>query len=133
MTGYEYLAAPYSSGEPAGITGPMQRIRLRAWRLDKMKFAIALLMTQGRNAISPVMMSNQVADILGGHGWDTWKAVDLALVAAADRVLILPLQGWEESAGVTAEIEHAREMDVPVTVLDDAFMIELETYTELVR
>ena len=46
--------------------------------------------------------------------WAFWEQVDREHLARCDEVLVLMLEGWLLSRGVTAEIEIARELGKPV-------------------
>ena len=50
-------------------------------------------------------------------GWDFWERIDRAYLARCDEVVVLMLDGWQESTGVRAEIALARDLGKPVRFL----------------
>jgi hypothetical protein len=49
--------------------------------------------------------------------WSFWQRNDREMVARCDDVVVLMLEGWEESVGVREEVRIAREMGKPVRYL----------------
>jgi len=49
--------------------------------------------------------------------WAFWQHVDREHLERCDEMVVLMLDGWEESAGVQAEIRIARELGKPVRYL----------------
>ncbi len=100
-----YLACPYSHPERD----------VRVARFEASNRAAALLMAQGLHVFAPISMSHPVAECaqLPGH-WDYWKAFDTAFLSCCHKLIVLMLPGWQESVGVTAEIEIAREMGIEI-------------------
>jgi len=45
-------------------------------------------------------------------------AQDLPILACASRLIVLRLDGWDRSRGVTKEIEFAAERGIPVEFID---------------
>ena len=99
-----YLACPYSHRDP---------------KVKNLRYSIATkvaydLMSKGIQVYSP-LTHNIPIDKLGFHGdWTTWQDFDRSMLARCDRLIVLKLAGWEESRGVSAEIEHATELNLPV-------------------
>jgi len=109
-----YLASPYSDPDPA----------VREQRFQAACRAAAALIRSGRVVFSPIVHSH----VLVQHGlptdWAFWQQVDREQLERCDDVVVLMLAGWEESAGVQAEIRMAREMGKPVRYLaaEEAFV-----------
>jgi nucleoside 2-deoxyribosyltransferase len=102
-----YLASPYSHPDPA--------VRERRFRMACQ--AVAALLRSGQVAFSPVVHGHPLVE----HGlptdWEFWQTCDRAFLEACDEVLVLMLDGWQESAGVWEEIRLAGELGKPVRYL----------------
>jgi hypothetical protein len=92
-----YLASPYGDDDP----NVMQD------RFDQTCKAAARLMRSGLFILSPIAHSHPIAQYGLPKGWDYWQEVDLDLLARCDGLIILCLDGWAESRGVSAETEYA--------------------------
>lgn len=105
-----YLCCPYSHAEPA----------VREQRFRAASEAAATLFRAGHHVFSPVSHSHPVATsgvpLPGDFAF--WSAWCLSMLARCDAVAVLPLPGWQESTGVAAELQFAREADMPVAVLE---------------
>ncbi|MCC7424464.1 MAG: DUF1937 family protein [Planctomycetaceae bacterium] len=102
-----YLASPY--------THPDTQVREQRFR--EACRATAGLMLAGHAVFSPILHSHPLV----GHGlpaaWDFWERIDREHLQRCDEVLVLMLDGWEESVGVAAEIRIAGELGKPVGYL----------------
>lgn len=109
-----YLASPYSHPDPA----------VRERRFRGACRAAAALLRSGRAVFSPIAYSHPLV----AHGlptdWSFWEWQDREHLARCDEVMVLMLDGWEESVGVREEIRIAREMGKPVRFLDIARLVE---------
>jgi hypothetical protein len=79
-------------------------------------------MAQGHVIFSPIAHSHNI-EVLGMAEHQSgafWKAQDEPLLRRASKMLVLKLDGWEESHGIAWEIETARECGIPVEYLDPA-------------
>ncbi|MFK5165356.1 DUF1937 family protein, partial [Propionibacterium freudenreichii] len=60
--------------------------------------------------------------------WEFWAAYDEAILSSCISLIVLPLDGWQESKGVSAEINIARRMGLPVyryvDLLDGNYKLE---------
>lgn len=105
-----YLASPYSHEDPD----------VRKWRFLRAVDAAVLLMAQGHLVFSPIAHSHAIA---ARHGlpcdFGFWAEFDERMIAACDAMVVLCLDGWAHSAGVTAEIALAEQMGKPVKYLDN--------------
>jgi len=113
--GYSYLASPYQN--PDDKTD---------WAYCNVRFhevciAAAKLMAKGHVLFVPIAHSHPIADHLPPevrNSHDFWLKQDFALLAMADRLIVLQLHQWKRSVGVAKEIEFARDHDIPVEYLD---------------
>lgn len=99
-----YLASPYNDPDPA----VMQQ------RFEQTCQAAAALMRQGLRILSPVAHSHPIAQYGLPKGWDYWREVDLMLLEHCDGLIVLTLDGWAESRGVSAETEYAAKHNYPI-------------------
>lgn len=102
-----YLASPYSDQSPA----------IRNARYVQAASVARQLIRLGHVVFSPIAYSHQMADELGGD-FESWQKFDLEMIDVADEVWVLTLNGWKESIGVAAEIEHARRIGTSVFLID---------------
>lgn len=92
-----YLASPYGDDDPA----VMQK------RFEQTCQAAAHLMRQGLRILSPIAHSHPIAQYGLPKGWEYWGRVDLDLLSRCDGLIVLTLDGWAESRGVSAEMHYA--------------------------
>jgi hypothetical protein len=105
-----YLACPYSH--------PDRQVRLqRFWQAN---VAAAALMTKRHELVfSPISHTHPIAtDACLPLGWEFWERYDRAVLSVCHKVYVLALEGWEQSKGGTAELEIARQMGIPIEILD---------------
>jgi len=102
-----YLSSPYSHPDP----------EVREQRFDAVCRAAARLMRAGNVVFSPVAHSHPIAQHGLPTGWEFWEPHGRAHLARCDELLVLLLDGWEESAGLQAEIRVAGELGKPVRYL----------------
>jgi len=68
--------------------------------------------------MSPISYSHQFAHI-GGCDFEAWRELDLSLLGRwATELWVLMLPGWEDSVGLTAEIEFAESAGIPVRYIE---------------
>jgi nucleoside 2-deoxyribosyltransferase len=104
-----YLASPYSHPDP----------QQREQRYRHALHATAILMKTGEIVISPIVHSHHLHTEYGfGGDWETWAALDLALIDACSEVMVLQIAGWRMSKGVAAEIRYAKSIGRPVRYYD---------------
>jgi len=72
-------------------------------------------MRQGEVVFSPISHTHPIAE-QGGlpKGWDFWEAFDRVYLGVSRRIVVLCIDGWKESVGVTAELRIANDLGVPV-------------------
>lgn len=103
-----YLASPYSS--PSAVVR-----RCRYWEACR---AAASLIRSGHVVFSPIVHSHPLVE----HGlpldWTWWERIDREFLVRCDEVIVLTLDGWEQSLGVAAEIRLAEELGKPVRYLE---------------
>jgi len=105
MKGLVYLATPYSHKDPA-----VQERRFRV-----VNAVAAALMREGFPVFSPISHTHPIAqagDLPGD--WDYWEEYDRVVLSACSMMIVVAQPGWIESKGVTAEMDIAREMGIPI-------------------
>jgi hypothetical protein len=114
-----YLASPYSHPDPV----------VRESRYQAACRAVVAFLHAGLVVFSPIVHSHPLglpAD------WKFWEGFDREYLVRCDEVVVLMLDGWQDSFGVQAELTIARELGRPVRYLrapnrwtgDDHHLIE---------
>ena len=106
-----YLAIPYSG-------------------IEELSFKIscmvtAFLMKTGKTVYSPIVHGHILAtksDLPAGR--EFWLKHDLDILCRCDELYVITLDGGNKSFGVSAEIEEALSMGMPVTFIDPAPFLE---------
>ncbi len=102
-----YLVSPFTHDDPV----------VRRQRFEAACRAAATLISRGRTVFSPIAHSF----VICLHGlpldWRFWERHDRRFLELCDEVVVLMLDGWQQSVGVHAEIAIARELGKPVTFL----------------
>lgn len=108
-----YLACPYTSDDKGIVE---ERVR-------KVNIATGKLMSQGENVFSPLSHSHPIATVCDlPTTWDFWEKYDIAFIEISKKLVILKLDGWDTSTGVTAEIKIAEKLGVPIEYLEEDFI-----------
>lgn len=100
-----YLASPYTHEDPA----------VQQARFETACRAAAHLMNKGHAVFSPIAHTHPIAcagDL--PKGWDFWERYDRTILAGCHSMMVLQLDGWQQSRGVQAEIAIMRELGKPV-------------------
>jgi hypothetical protein len=104
-----YLAVPYSHADDS----------VCAHRFEAVNKVAAKLMKEGKHIFSPISHTRPIA--LAGelpHGWDYWQSYDRCILECCGKMIVLKLEGWETSKGVTGEIAIANELEIQVEYMD---------------
>ena len=104
-----YLAVPYSHPDCA----------VREQRFRAANVAAARLMRSGALVFSPISHGHPIAQAGGlPTDWRYWETYCRAVMSACRCVVVLMCDGWRESTGVTAEIDIAKQLGLPVSYMD---------------
>lgn len=103
-----YLASPYSH--------PSKRVMVARYKANVRK--LTDLLKSGKHVFSPIVHNHAAAQDGDGSGWEFWKSFDEAMLRKCDELVVLTLDGWRESVGVTAEIELARSLGLEISLTD---------------
>lgn len=106
--GYWYLGSPYSK-YAAGLTAAHRDVCVAA----------ALLIDQGAAVYSPIAHMHPVAIHGGLNPYDQslWMKADTPMMEAADGLVVLMLDGWQDSQGLWAEIRHFHDARKPIVYM----------------
>ena len=100
-----YLASPYSHKSKSIMDKRHKLVNLTA----------ALLKSKGFNILCPITMSVPIGNILNQHSFANWEETDLLMIDRSDGIILCDhMEGWTESIGVTAELEHCRCLGKPI-------------------
>ena len=104
-----YLASPYNDAN--------EGVRFERFRMACE--AAGRLMREGNVVISPIAHSHPIATFCDmPKGWEFWRLQDMALLNLCAEVVVLRLDGWEESRGIKAELAYAHNMGIPIRYID---------------
>lgn len=103
-----YLAAPYTHDDDA----------VCEIRAQMVTYAAAVLTEIGQHVYSPLTHGHQLAQKRKlPIDFNYWQQNCEHHVGACDRVVVLMLDGWDESAGVIAETELAAKLGKPIAFI----------------
>lgn len=108
-----YLASPYSNKGPAE-----KKTQVENERFNAAVRAACYLMNKDRwNVFSPIVHSHPLARLGLPGDWAFWKRIDTDFIGVSARLVVLCIEGWDKSTGVTEELAIAREQTIPVYYL----------------
>ena len=102
-----YLASPYSHSD----------LSIREERFRAACQAAAHLLRLGHVVFLPVAHPHPIAEFGLPTEWAFWERQDRGFLEHCNEVIVLTLDGWDESLGVQGEIRIARELGKPVRYL----------------
>lgn len=105
-----YLASPYSSPDDL----------VRKTRFLIAEQVCAILLNQGVFVYSPIVHCHELS---ARHqlptSFEFWRGYNFDMLRRADLISILAIPGWRESEGVSAELEMARLIGMPITYINE--------------
>lgn len=103
--GLTYLASPYSDPDPA----------VREQRYEEACKAAAKLMLECP-VFCPIAHSHPIETIgmREKPHHEFWMRQDIAILRKCERLVVLCIDGWDRSRGVTEEIHLAQRLGIPV-------------------
>ena len=102
-----YLASPYSHDDPS----------VRELRFQAACRATAELINQGHVVFSPIVYGHPLTKHGVATEWTAWESFARKQIAIADEMLVLCVDGWEDSAGIREEIYLAEISNTPIDSL----------------
>ncbi len=105
-----YLCSPYTHTHPA----------IREQRYEQAAKAAAQLMREGRLVYSPIVHGHPltVADPELPSDFDFWMRHCYAMLRVCEQIIVLKLDGWEQSVGVRAEMEFALKAGIRIEFME---------------
>ncbi|MCH9644011.1 MAG: DUF1937 family protein [Gammaproteobacteria bacterium] len=102
-----YLACPYAHKDPD----------VKLFRHRLVNHCVQSYLAQGKLVYSPLTHNIPVRDPKINHTWEMWAVFDKAMLSRCNELIVLQADGWKESIGVTAEIEFATSLELPIQYL----------------
>ena len=104
-----YLAGPYSH----------ENHEIRLLRFESLSRAASRLMRDGHLVFSPISHGHPIA-MAGGLpiDWEFWEAFSRVILKVSSRFIVLTMEGWETSTGVSAEIKIAKELGIEIEYME---------------
>lgn len=104
-----YIGSPYSHPDPEVVEENYKKVSRLAARLC----------SEGHVAFSPITYGHTLLGFQDMPGdWEFWKAFCLAFLEHADELLVYKMEGWENSKGLAAEIEYAKEKNITINWIE---------------
>lgn len=106
-----YLAAPYNSHD----------LKIIQKRMETIYGVISRFIKDDVHIVTPLFMHEVVKryDIAGDYLF--WERYCLNILKRCDKMVVLCLDGWEDSLGVQGEIEFCSSHNIPYTLLEANF------------
>lgn len=100
-----YLASPYNHEDPA----------VKQDRFEQICEVAVNIMRGGKAVYCPIAHNHPLAlqHNLPGS-WDFWKLMDLPILAKANELWVIKLDGWKTSGGIKEEVAFAKACSIPV-------------------
>lgn len=124
-----YLASPYSyMSKKYGFIDTLIGYVVRSYRFRKVSDAAVHLIKHGYTCLEPIATCHYKSlryDLPTGYTF--WQKRDRWFIRKCDGIIVLTLPGWQESAGVTDEINYSRSRGIDVIYMNPKdFSLKLE-------
>jgi hypothetical protein len=103
-----YLACPYTH----------EHDFIQHRRYEQVTQVAATLMREGQCIYSPITSMHYLSRHMTDVPHRFWLDHDLAILARCDKMIVLQLEGWEQSEGLKAEIAFAAEHNIPIEFME---------------
>lgn len=111
-----YLAVPYTHSDPNVIEERFQRVTKVAGKL----------LGNGEVVFSPITHCHEITKLHNlPTNWEWWMKIDREYLSKCKVLYILTLDGWENSKGVNAEINLAKEFGLDILLIDEELNLTL--------
>lgn len=102
---YIYLASPYTHPDHAVMEA----------RYKEVAEHTAQMLREGLHVFSPIVHCHKLAVEYGlPRHIDFWEAYNTTMLRVASKLLVLQIEGWEDSRGIRREITLAGIMRIPI-------------------
>jgi nucleoside 2-deoxyribosyltransferase len=119
-----YLACPYTHPDSA----------IREQRFQIATKSAAALIKMGHIVFSPLTMTHPIDVVLAGEaatlGSDYWVNFDEAFMDMCSEMIVLQIDGWDQSSGIRREVQYFTNNNKPVQYLTRR---EVQELTETAR
>ena len=102
-----YLASPYSHPDEA----------IREERYRSACAATVRLLRAGKSVFSPIVLTHGLVAYGLPTDWSFWEFYDRDHLERCDDLVVLTIDGWDQSIGVAAEIALAMGLGKPIRYL----------------
>ncbi len=103
-----YLASPHAHPDP----------EVMKKRVDDVCIAALELMKRGYTVFSPIAHSAKIEEACDERMTHSfWMQQDFDILRKCSALYILTLDGWQQSKGVSAEVEWAHTWGLPITYI----------------
>lgn len=99
-----YLGCPYNHNDKA--------VMERRYRL--VNYYLTHFHKLGKLVYSPLTHNIPMHKLGIEQTWDWWQTFDIAMLSRCNELIVLQLDGWQQSRGLTAEIDYASEHNIPI-------------------
>lgn len=100
-----YLASPYTHPDP----------QIEEQRFKTVCVAAGILMNQGMFVFSPIAHCHSIANSVNlPKSYDYWKDYCELTLGQCNELIVLTIDGWEESKGIREEIKFAAKSGIPI-------------------
>ena len=110
-----YLGCPYSDNSKVVMTNRYLQATRVAQDLTAAGFIVFSPITHSHRLWLEGTNSNE--DGMQVKSWDFWKHLDIPILSICQLMIVYQLPGWKESVGLTAEIEYAGQLGLPILYL----------------
>lgn len=113
------ISGPYSSTDQ----------EVKKQRVKAIADACILVMNTGGMSISPLLFGLSLIEKSESgmpDDYEFWQRFCRSFVAKADQVLVLNLDGWETSGGTKDEIKVAKELNIPVYLIEPLTLFKIK-------
>lgn len=99
-----YLAIPYTNYSD----------HEREWIFETANRIAAKYIRDGKTVISPISHSHPIAKYGLRSDFAGWQTFDMELLKICSSMVVVCIDGWEQSTGIKHEIEYAQLHGIPV-------------------
>jgi len=92
-----YLAIPYSIYSP----------KEREYAFETANRIAFKYIMEGKTVFSPISHSHPIAQYGTQATFDFWRKFDLEMLSHCEKLVVVCLDGWENSEGISAEVNAA--------------------------
>ncbi len=84
------------------------------------------MIRSGNSVYCPIAHSHPLCEYGLASDWQFWQEHDLKFLNACDELVVLQLDGWQQSVGIQAEIAAARALGKPVSFIEFPTMAPIQ-------